>query len=410
MNARTLQRIIADEMGSVGIDALSRDAGVGQHRITRWSRKLPGFGIRHYYSGKSVYIVQVHMEGRLRTLTMCNTVLIGKSAALAIARRIILRAQVGENPATDRQKTRSYPSFNDFLAIYWERAAPTWKPSTQRTHRVYRQYYLDFAFGSKCMDEIDRAAVSRWFAGVAAGGGPGAANRTIAILQAAFNKAAEWGLRPEGPNPASGIKRYPPRRKARFLRVEELVRLGRALDEDADQQPLQVAGLRLLLLTGCRLSEIRNLTWAQVSGNRLKLVDSKTGPRTVWLGSVARAVIDRIPRARERAELFWNGDTGGVVDLYAYWSRLRDRIGFGRMRVHDLRHSYASHAAAMSETLPMIGKLLGHSNIQSTVRYAHLDDSDLIATANTIGDVIADLMGNPVRGGGDDAANGLGGL
>ncbi|MGF7152081.1 integrase [Sphingomonas zeicaulis] len=406
MNARTLQRIIADEMGTVGIEALSRDARIGQHRITRWSRKLPGFGIRHYYSGKSVYIVQVHMDGRLRTVTMCNTVLIGKSAALAIARRIILRAQVGENPAADRKKTRAYPFFKDFLGIYWARAAPTWKPSTLRTHNIYRRLYLDPAFGSKCMDEIDRADVSRWFAAIAAAGGPGAANRTLSILQAAFNKATAWGLRPEGSNPASGIRRYPPRRKARFLRVDELARLGRALEEDAEQQPLQVAGLRLLLLTGCRLSEIRNLTWAQVSGRRLKLVDSKTGPRTVWLGSAARAVIDQIPRARGRAELFWNDETGSFIDFYSYWSRLRERLGFGRVRVHDLRHSYASHAAAMSETLPMIGKLLGHSNIQSTVRYAHLDDSDLIATANTIGDVIADLMDNPVRGGGDGAANG----
>jgi integrase len=173
-------------------------------------------------------------------------------------------------------------------------------------------------------------------------------------------------------------------RFARFLREEELTRLGQALQSEAALRPLPIAAVALLLLTGCRSSEISGLLWSEVVGRRLRLTDSKTGPRTVWLGETAVEVLQAIPQTG-RAEVFWNERNGRVISILGFWQKFRQRHGFDGLRIHDLRHSFASHGAAMSETLPMIGKLLGHANIQSTARYAHLDDRDLIESCENIG-------------------------
>jgi integrase len=136
------------------------------------------------------------------------------------------------------------------------------------------------------------------------------------------------------------------------------------------------------------------LRWSDVRGHRLQLRDSKTGPRTVWIGEEGRAVLDGIERRREVEWVFYNWSLGrpiGTLDYY--WARIRDRTGFSTLRLHDLRHTYASHAAALSETLPMIGKLLGHKEVRSTARYTHLDDVDVLRTADEVDGVIAVLIG-----------------
>jgi len=148
-----------------------------------------------------------------------------------------------------------------------------------------------------------------------------------------------------------------------------------------------------LLLTGCRYSEIIDLTWGEVKGQRLKLADSKTGARTVWLGEEARAILDRLPRGKAAERVFARAD-GGRIDLTHLWKLIHLATNLGAMRLHDLRHSFASRPAAMSETLPMISKLLGHGSIQSTARYAHLDDADVVEDAQRIGDMIASMLGD----------------
>ena len=150
----------------------------------------------------------------------------------------------------------------------------------------------------------------------------------------------------------------------------------------------------LLLLTGCRASEITGLQWPDVRGNRLKLRDSKVGPRTVWLGEEARALIDSLPRNRKNVWLFWNPRRGKLLgDITYYWYEIRTEAGLPQLRLHDLRHTFASHAAMNKETLPMIGRLLGHSSPRSTARYAHLDDESVLEAAERIGAVIAEMVG-----------------
>jgi integrase len=390
MTAVTLQKIVSDSLADVGVK-LARRLLADKQRTTVWAPELPGFGTRTYSSGRQVYIVQARMAGRLRTVTLCNVTLLSPAKAKGIARQVLLRARSGLDPAGDRKQARLIPPFDAFLQQYWERMAPTWKASTLKTHDNYRRLYLDGAFGMRAVDQVTRADVARWFADVAVRAGKGGANRALDVLRTVFNKAEEWGVRPASSNPTTGIQRYRQMRFARFLRPEELRALGAALDRQRERYPMHVAALHLLLLTGCRRGEITGLLWSEVVGARLKLTDSKTGPRTVWLGVEAQKLLLSLPRVEGQSHVFWNVRCQKPLDIAGFWAAFCKTAGLLGLRIHDLRHSFASHAAAMSETLPMIGQLLGHRSVKSTGRYSHLDDSDLHETAATIGDLIAAL-------------------
>ena len=393
-----------DEQMTVA-DAGSGGAGVSTTgRTTRWFPDLPGFGLRCHPGGKRVYIVQTRMRGRLRTVSLGSASLITEFEARKLARHVLLRAQTGGDPAEDRQAARSAPTFDAYLDDYWRRASPQWKPSTRRTHDVYRRGYLDGAFKGKTIDEITKPDVLGWFNQVTDRGGPGGANRVHSILNAMFAKAEAWGHRPEASNPCRGIRLNRRRKMERFLSVQELARLGEALEEGRADYPDHTAAVLLILFTGCRVSEILGLRWSDIRGHRLHLRDSKTGPRTVWIGAEGRAVIEGIVRRRKVEWVFFNWSTGRPIgELKSYWARVRARTGFSTLRLHDLRHTYASHAAALSETLPMIGKLLGHAEVRSTARYTHLDDADVLRTAEKVGGAIAVLIGEIVSAGCDRA-------
>lgn len=393
MNALCLNAILALELASAGIADPGERRALGPYRIVRWSTKQPGFGVRHYRSGKRVYIVQARMQGVTRTVTICNAAFVSEAKALDVARRVLLRAQVGENPAEEKKRKRTRSAFVRFLDLYWSRIGPTWKPSTMKSNSQYRRVYLDGAFSGKGIDEIEEAEVIRWFTDVADQGGTGGANRVLAILSAVMNRAEEWGQRTAGSNPCRGIRRYPGRRHQRFLTNKEMATLGTLLEARRATRPHHVAALYLLMLTGCRCSEITNLRWSEVKGLRLKLSDSKTGRRTVWLGTEARSVLDALPRRSGEERIFPASSQGRIFRLPHFWLNLRAEAGLGDVRLHDLRHSFASRAAAMSETLPMIGKLLGHSKVASTARYAHLDDADVIWQAEQIGLRILSMAG-----------------
>ena len=202
-------------------------------------------------------------------------------------------------------------------------------------------------------------------------------------------------MRPEGSNPCTYIRPNKRRKCERFLSNQEIERLGEVLSQKIRTQPLHTLIVYLLLLTGCRLSEIMDLTWSEVKGGRLLLHDSKTGPRTVWLGDEAQTLLASLERRGSSDPVFWNKLTRRPVrSIGEFWKGVKAEANLPGVRLHDLRHSFASHAAARSETLPMIGKLLGHARLQTTSRYAHLDDGPVLEAAERIGELIADAMGN----------------
>jgi integrase len=355
-------------------------------RSTVWASDLPGFGVRTYPSGKQAWIAHTVMQGRLRQVTLGPCALLSPTEARKAAWEVLARAHTGADPADVRRLARTTPEFQIFLEAYWKTAEVRWKPSTRRTQGSYRRHHLDGAFLGRGVDEITHAEVLAWFREVGDRAGPGGANRVLDILSAAFMRAEAWGYRPDGSNPCRGVKKHRARRMERFLSREELARLGRALAAQPKKYEAKVAIIRLLALTGCRVSEVASLRWQGVKGRRLYLADAKTGPRTVWLGTEGRAVLDGLRRWKGQTEVFYDpllrrAPTG----LHHFWAVVCAEAGLTGVRMHDLRHTYASHAAALSETLPVIGGLLGHRQVATTGRYTHLDDADVLRAAEAVG-------------------------
>ena len=193
-------------------------------------------------------------------------------------------------------------------------------------------------------------------------------------------------------NEVSG-KRYKASKRERFLSAEDTEHLGEVLAEAESEMPAAVAAFRLLLLTGCRLSEIQFLRWEYVRDDCIELPDAKTGGRVVPLGPEARAVLAALPREEDNPWVIRGRLPGShITDLQRPWRRIRARAGLEDVRIHDLRHSYASRALALGESLTMIGKLLGHTQVQTTARYAHLArDSIQNAAARITGSIGGNL-------------------
>lgn len=331
----------------------------------------------------------------MRTVTIGSAAVMTEAVARDVASRILLRCHVGENPADTRATVRSAPSFPAFLDEYWQRMSRKWKPRTIETHDGYRRLHLDNAFAGKFVDQIETADVARWLVRLTDWSGPGAANRCLSVLNAMMRKAEDWGYRSEASNPCAGVKANRRRRCERFLSDQELAQLGQALRKAESTHPMHAAAVTLILLTGCRKSEIVGLRWSGVKGKRLLLAESKTGARTVWLGNDSRAVLARLGRAKPDEPVFrLSAQSRGALD--GVWRQIRADAGLSDVRLHDLRHSFASFAARRAETLPMIGKLLGHAKIGSTARYAHLDDPSAREAAQRIGRLIERLATIPV--------------
>ena len=157
---------------------------------------------------------------------------------------------------------------------------------------------------------------------------------------------------------------------------------------------MHAAAIRLILLTGCRSSEILQLNWGDVRGDRLRLHDAKTGQRTVWMGEEGRAVLSGFPRRSASERIFVDPiHHMPLNNVSRSWLDVRRLAALPDVRLHDLRHTYASHAAGLCETLPMIGRLLGHAQLRSTARYTHLDDGDVLAVSKAIGCRISAMLG-----------------
>lgn len=215
-----------------------------------------------------------------------------------------------------------------------------------------------------------------------------------------FNFAEIWEWRAEGTNPARRVKRNPEKPRERHLLPEEIAKLGRILDERLAaglETPFIVAVFKLLLLTGCRHSEIQTLKWSYLKNGAIELPETKTGPRRIPLPSAAKAILARLPRITDNPFVI-AGDVPGqyATDLQRPWRRIREAAGLNDVRIHDLRHTYASNAVKNGESLPTVGKLLGQSQMQTTMRYAHWEDETLCAAAENVSDAINAALAAPV--------------
>ena len=372
---------------------LARETKPGGKDIILFDRTLPGFGLRVHPSGRKVYIVQARIEGRSRRIVIVRHGEMELAQARRRARDMLGRIRAGENPADDIRREKETPTFRAFADEYLRRCEPHWKPSGRRTVRIYLKARILPAFGMMPLDRIGPEDVAAWFDATSRDR-PGAANRAFEILRSMMFRAEEWGLRERGANPCLGIAKNPRNNVARFLDTDELARLGRALDARVAQWPEAVAAIRLLALTGCRRSEVLNLRWRDIGEDTINLPDTKTGPRVVPLGEAARPNIAALPGGREAlAYLFPRYAEGrGQYSLVACWRAVCADAKLGRLRLHDLRHTAASHAVMSGENLPLVGKLLGHRRHRTTAGYAHLADEHLVDAAEKVGSIIAQAM------------------
>lgn len=230
-------------------------------------------------------------------------------------------------------------------------------------------------------------------------GGPGVANRCLALLSKMYNLAEIWGWRAENSNPVRLVAKYPENPRQRFLSDEELQRLGQVLeacDADGSESPYVTAAIRLLLLTGARLSEILTLKWDYIDQPRglIQLPSSKTGQKIIFLNDTAIAVLNSIERQPSNPYVISGAITGRhLVNIQKPWRRIRKLVDLEDVRIHDLRHSFAAIAAGNGASLPLIGQLLGHTQPQTTKRYAHLAAKPVRDVNDKVGATLENLLG-----------------
>jgi integrase len=313
------------------------------------------------------------------------------------ARLILAEVERGQDPAEARRQGRKAPTMADLAERYLaEHAAVKMKPRSVAEDRRLITLHVLPALGARRVADVARADVARLHHVMRST--PVQANRAVSLLSRMFNLAERWGLRPDGSNPTRHVVRFRETSRERYLTAAELSRLGDVLaaaERTATERPAVVAAIRLLVLTGCRLSEVLTLQWSHVdpAGGCLRLPDSKTGAKTVHLNAPAAAVLAAVVREAGSPWVIRGAKPGAhLVNLEKPWRRIRAAAGLGDVRLHDLRHSFASVAVGLGEGLPMIGKLLGHTQVQTTARYAHLHADPVRAATERVGAALDGML------------------
>jgi integrase len=384
-----------------------------------WDAKLPGFGVRVRPSGAMSYVVVYRAgSGRGAPVRRYTIASVGKTAPEAARRRaqaILGAVAHGQDPAGEKATeggTLTISALSDrFMSEHVEQKR---KPGTAVFYRHLLDKVIRPQLGATKADKLTRAQVARLHGSLRET--PFQANRVLAVIGSMYAFAARCGVVPEGLNPARCIEQFKEHRRERFLTGEELVRLGSAIREaetkgipwDVDEGGPKAkhlpkatnrftrigssaaAAIRLLLFTGCRLREILHLKWEQVDLERglLFLPDSKTSRKTVILNAPALAVLSGLDRI---GPYVVPGDDPEKprADLKRPWDAVAKRARLSGVRLHDLRHTYASFGAGGGLGLPIIGRLLGHTQASTTQRYAHLDADPLRRASEAIGGRIA---------------------
>jgi len=365
-----------------------------------WDDELTGFGLKITPAGRRVYLVQYRLggrKGRTRRVTIGQHGELTPTDARSEAKRLLGEIAAGRDPATERDKARADKSLGAVLDQYMaEHVKPKLKPSTVEEYQRLVRLYVKPRLQNRAVGELKRPDIARLHHELS--DKPYQANRVLAFLSALLNWAEKHGLRPDGSNPCRHVEKYREGRRERFLSQVELGRLGDALREAEETKscsPWVVAAIRLLTLTGARRNEILTLRWEHVNEEHgsLMLPDSKTGRKTVHLNAPSLAVLHSIPRLEANSYVICGEKAGGhLVNLEKPWRRIRAAAKLDNVRLHDLRHSFASVAASGGQSLVVIGKMLGHSKPATTARYAHLADDPVKAASEAVGRHIASAM------------------
>ena len=398
----------------------------GRDRVFLWDDDLSGFGVAVLPSGKKVYVAQYRQARRSRRIKLGEHGRITPDKARSLAKVVLGVAEEGKDPIEERRKARQVRSFrevaDDYLRIHVK------AKRKERTHDEYERLlnlHILPAIGSRAITGVTKQDVARLHANLE--DRPSAANRCLALIDSIWNWAVRKGEIGPNPSPTKGLDRNPEENRERYLTPDELRRLGAALrlaettgvpwvvNERGPKakhlpkmkrsqviDPHAVAAIRLLMLTGARLREILEARWDYIDWERglMFLPDSKTGRKTLYLSDAALAVLSNISKVDDNPHIIpGEKNKAPRSDLKRPWAAIARAAGLVEdgdqrpsVRLHDLRHTFASLGVGSSLGLPLVGKLLGHTQARTTQRYAHLDADPLHKAANIIGSQIATAL------------------
>ena len=384
-----------------------------------WDSELAGFGLKVTPAGRKIFILQYRIPGFGRRaapkrITLGDYGALTPDEARRLAKRELGRVAQGFDPSAERGSKKHDPTVKELGEAYLEEVGIRRKPTTAAEYgRLWNKHVL-LTLGPKSVKEVGTADVRRLHRSLHAT--PYLANRLVAMLGGFFSFAEHEGARDPHSNPAHGIEFYPEHARERFLTAAEFKRLGKALlqaetkglppapehrrkpgrkdkrkhrpknaHEVIPANPFAVAAIRLLALTGCRESEILSLRWDAVDLEKgyLRLADSKTGRSVRPLGQSAAAVIAALPRMAFSPYVLPGQKPGDhIKEIKRLWHSVRHAAGLDQLRIHDLRHSFASVPASSGESLLVVKSLLGHKRASTTERYAHLADDPVKRAAD----------------------------
>lgn len=355
-----------------------------------WDDQIAGFGLRITPAGAKSFVVQHRVNGRSRRVTIGSYPDWTVVAAREAAKRLKREMDMGTDPTAQRRAVRSAPRVTDLWERYEREVLPRKAPRSQVDERIMWAKVIEPRLGNRLVQDISHDDIDdlhRWV--TVERRTPVRANRTVEVLRRMFNLTIRWQWRTD--NPAVGVKRNPEEKRHRYLSPDEIRRLVAALD--AHPQKTSAAAIKLLLLTGARRGEVLGATWdmfdlGQGIWTKPSAHTKQRKLHRVPLGTDAVQLLQSL-RSQACGDYVFPGSHGAPLrELKRTWSTVCQKAGLADCRIHDLRHSFASILVSSGASLPIIGRMLGHTQASTTDRYAHLFDEPLRHAAEHVGSVV----------------------